>query len=169
MSRSLRDARWPDHPALATTVSVTVPFQDADPTGVAWHGNYFRYYDTARVALLARLGFGYRAMARQGQIWPIVDTRVRYLKSIAFGASVNVYAQIVEWEFRLRIYYRITRADGTLVNEAYTVQVPTNARTEALIIGAPAQLVQRIEGLIDGSISIADTFSDDQPPAEPQP
>lgn len=161
MSRSLRDKRWPNHPTLATTVAVTVPFQDADPTGVAWHGNYFRYYDAARVELLQRLGFGYRDMADFGQIWPIVDTRVRYLRSIAFGETIDVYAQIVEWEFRLRIYYRITNSAGTLCNEAYTVQVPVDARTEALIIGAPAHLLARIDALVADSTD----RSDKQPPA----
>lgn len=156
MSRTLRARNWPDHGALATTVPVTVPFQDADPTGVAWHGNYFRYYDQARVALLARLGFGYREMAAYGQIWPIVDTRVRYLKSIPFGSTVNVYAQIVEWEFRLRIFYRINEPDGTLLNEAYTVQVPVDAATENLIIGAPAHLRERIQALIDSTTNKGD-------------
>ncbi|MFK7914337.1 MAG: acyl-CoA thioesterase [Pseudomonadales bacterium] len=155
MSRTLRSRTWPDHPALATTVPVTVPFQDADPTGVAWHGNYFRYYDQARVDLLARLGFGYREMAAYGQIWPIVDTRVRYLKSIAFGTTVNVYAQIVEWEFRLRIYYRITDQNDTLLNEAFTIQVPVDAATENLIIGAPAHLIERIDALIDSNTGSA--------------
>ena len=153
MSRSLRSKAWPDHAALGTMVPVTVPFQDADPTGVAWHGNYFRYYDSARVALLARLGFGYREMAQYGQIWPIIDTRVRYLKPIAYGTEVNVYAQIVEWEFRLRIYYRITDHDGTLLNEAYTIQVPVDARTDNLIIGAPAHLLAQIAQLINSPAS----------------
>ena len=41
---------WPEHAGLHAQVTLTVPFQDADPTGLVWHGNYFRYYDVARVA-----------------------------------------------------------------------------------------------------------------------
>ena len=147
----LWNKKWPDHAGLRSTVEVTVPFQDADPTGLAWHGNYFRYFDAARVALLHKLEFGYREMAAAGQIWPIVDTRVRYLKSVPFGARVTVTAQLVEWDFRLRIYYELTDASGARVNEAFTDQVPVAAPNESLIIGVPLEVQRRIETLINGA------------------
>ncbi len=125
-----------------------VPFQDADPRGVAWHGNYFRYYDAVRTALLAKLNFGYRRMASVGQLWPIVDTRVRYRRSIVYGESVTVAAQLVEWDFRLLIYYEIRDGAGRLVNEAYTSPAPVSAKSESLIVGTPKSLRDRIEGLI---------------------
>lgn len=146
--RSLWSKSWPDHAALRTKVSVTVPFQDADPTGVAWHGNYYRYYDSARVALLARLNFGYREMAAAEQIWPIVESQVRYVKSVPFGETLQVSAQLVEWTFRLRIYYLLHNAAGERVNEAVTLQVPVAASDESLIVGSPPSLVERVESLI---------------------
>ncbi len=149
MSRSLREKHWPAHPALAASISLKVPFQDADPTGVAWHGNYFRYYDAARVELLRRLQFGYRDMSALGQIWPVVDTRARYLRAIPFGSTIDVQVQLVEWEFRLRMYYQIKNAQGTLMNEAYTVQVPVDAKTDRLIIGTPESLQTRIAELLE--------------------
>ena len=147
----LRDKAWPDHAALSVTVPVTVPFQDADPTGVAWHGNYFRYYDAARVELLKQIDFGYKQMAGRGQFWPIVDTRVRYIHSVPFGAEITVSAQLVEWEFRLRIYYEVLDAAGVRVNEAYTVQVPVAADSETLLIGVPLEIQARIEDLISAA------------------
>ena len=147
----LWDRSWPDHAGLRTVTEVTVPFQDADPTGYAWHGNYFRYYDAARVALLARLNFGYRQMAEIGQIWPIVDTRARYIRSIPFGTTITASAQLVEWEFSLRLYYELSDLDGKRLNEAYTVQVPVSAPDESLIIGVPDQVQQQVQKLIDGA------------------
>ncbi|MEM6710207.1 MAG: acyl-CoA thioesterase [Pseudomonadota bacterium] len=135
---------WPRNRALLARVSHRVPFQDADPTGAVWHGNYFRYYDLARVALLDRFEFGYRAMAKRGQLWPIVDTEVRYLKPVRYGDSIAVEARMVEWEFRLRLHYRVL-LDDHLINEAITVQVPVDATTDRLIVGAPDDLIERIE------------------------
>lgn len=143
---------WPEHPALRADVDVTVPFQDADPTGMAWHGNYFRYYDTARVALLRALQFGYREMQALGQFWPIIDTRVRYIDSMGFGDRVTVSAQLVEWEFRLRIYYQILDEQARRINEAYTVQVPVRAADESLILGVPGAFQARIQALLDGEV-----------------
>ena len=127
---------------------MTVPFQDADPSGAAWHGNYFRYYDAARGALLAKLRLDYRQMAADRQVWPIVDTRVRYRRAVPFGARIDVSAQLVEWEFRIVIYYEIDDESGTLANEAYTVQAPVSLPQQTLIVGTPARLRQRITELI---------------------
>ena len=115
---------------------------------MAWHGNYFRYYDAARVAVLHRLEFGYREMAALRQMWPIVETQVRYLKSAQFGSTLQVSAQLVEWEFRLRFFYSLTNAAGELVNEAVTVQVPVDAKDESLIVGSPDTLIAKIDALI---------------------
>ena len=144
----MRELHWPDHPQLRVEIKLDIPFQDADPTGFAWHGNYFRYYDQARSALLKKLDFSYQQMAAAEQFWPIIDTRVRYLKSIFYADSITVAAQLVEWEFRLRIFYEIRNKEQKLVNEAYTVQVPVQAKTEELIIGSPQFLLDRIEHLL---------------------
>ncbi len=146
--RRLWKKGWPDHASLRCQVDVTVPFHDADPTGVTWHGNYFRYYDTARTALLAKLQFGYRQMAAAGQSWPIIDTRVRYRRSIPYGSHITVSAQLVEWEFRMVIYYQIWNDEGTLVNEAYTVQVPLSIPTESLNVGTPEALRTRVREIV---------------------
>ncbi|MEZ5595987.1 MAG: acyl-CoA thioesterase [Pseudomonadales bacterium] len=146
--RRLWQKGWPEHPGLRGEAEIVVPFQDADPTGMAWHGNYFRYYDAARVQLLGKLGFGYRDMAAAGQIWPVVETRVRYARSLRFGEQVTVTAQLVEWEFRLRIHYTICTADGLLANEAVTVQVPVASATETIVLGSPSWLLARIDALI---------------------
>ena len=153
--RALWDKNWPDHPELRATVDLIVPFQDADPTGMAWHGNYYRYYDKARVALLDKLDFAYRSMEAIGQFWPIVDTRARFVGSVAYDDCISISAQLVEWEFRLRIYYQVHKSDGTLVNEAWTVQVPVGMQAglptsnELLIVGSPEALIKRIQQMIN--------------------
>ena len=121
---------------------------------MAWHGNYYRYYDKARVALLDKLDFAYRSMEAIGQFWPIVDTRARFAGSVAYDDRITISAQLVEWEFRLRIYYQVHKADGTLVNEAWTVQVPVGMQAglptsnELLIVGSPEPLIDRINRII---------------------
>ena len=117
---------------------------------MVWHGNYFRYYDLARIALLDAIEFDYRQMAAADQIWPIVETQVRYLRSVRYGETLRIEARMVEWEFRLRLHYLIYNETNQVVNEAVTVQVPVAAADERLIIGAPKSLCERIEArLVD--------------------
>ncbi len=127
---------------------MTVPFQDADPTGAVWHGNYFRYFDVARSALLERLDYGYRAMAESGYVWPIVDTRVRYLAGVEYGETVDVTATLEEWEYRLRISYEIFNAAGSRVTEGYTVQVPVEAGSGEMCFGLPDAMRRRLQASV---------------------
>src|SRR5215510_13646319 len=99
-----REARLP----LAVEVEVEVPFHDADPMGVTWHGNYFRYLETARSELLNSIGYNHRQMVESGWLWPVVDARIKYVRSTTFGQRLRVKATLTEYENRLKIAYTIT-------------------------------------------------------------
>ena len=101
----MRDTELPT--PLEACVEVDVPFQDADPMGVTWHGNYFRYLESARALLLARIGYGYRDMIASGYLWPIVEAHIKYVKPTVFGQRLAVTASLLEYETRLRIAYTI--------------------------------------------------------------
>lgn len=139
-------------PRLQASVKLAVPFQDADPSGAVWHGNYFRYFDAARCALLDRLDYGYRAMAASGLVWPIVDTRVRFLRRVSFDHRLEVTASLEEWQYRLHIDYEIHDGDGRRVTEGYTIQVPVDATTGEMRVGMPAALYERIDRCVRAAL-----------------
>jgi acyl-CoA thioester hydrolase len=130
---------------ISAQAAVRIPFQDADPAGVVWHGNYFRYFETARLALLEEIDYGYRQMADSGYVWPIVDTRVKFILPIRFDQTIQVKASLLEWEYRLKIAYEIFDADGQRATKGYTIQVAVDANTGELCMGLPSALLQRIE------------------------
>lgn len=136
---------------LAASVELTVPFHDADPVGVAWHGNYFRYFDHARCALLDMIGYGYRAMLDSGFYWPIVKAQVKYVRPLPFDARITVRARLLEWDYRLKIGYEIHDADGQRVTTGQTTQVAVSAATGQMHIGAPAVLRARLRAYLDRS------------------
>ncbi len=94
-------------PRFTAEVELTIPFHDIDMMGVVWHGNYFRYFEIAREALLNQFNYGYRQMKASGYLWPVVDTRVKYRDVITFEQRIRVRARIEEFENRLRIGYEI--------------------------------------------------------------
>jgi acyl-CoA thioester hydrolase len=134
---------------LSATVSVTVPYQDADPAGVAWHGNYFRYFDLARCALLDIFDYGYQRMAESGYVWPIVDTRVRYIRPIHYHQKIQVRATLLEFEYRLKIAYEIYDVTGEKLTKGYTTQVAVDAKSGELCVGSPSALLERLKNLQD--------------------
>ncbi|MCJ7557928.1 MAG: acyl-CoA thioesterase [Gammaproteobacteria bacterium] len=131
---------------VAETITVSVPFYDTDPMGVTWHGNYLKYFELARCALLDKIDFGYRRMTEYGYAWPIVDIRVKYVKSSLFEQALSVWAGIVEYENRLKIEYRIYDQDtGEIVTTGFTIQIAIDLRTKDMCFESPDALKQRIE------------------------
>ena len=98
--------------SLSVEVDIKVPFEDGDPMGVTWHGNYFRYLERARCELLNKLGYGYVAMLESGYSWPIVDTRIKFVRTTKFEQRIRVTATLEEYENRLKIAYEISDNDA---------------------------------------------------------
>ena len=97
---------------LTTETEIIVPFHDVDPMQVVWHGRYVKYFEIARCQLLESFDYNYEQMFDSGYAWPVVDMRIKYVKPLRFNQRVVVETQLVEWEFRLKIKYRIRDADS---------------------------------------------------------
>jgi acyl-CoA thioester hydrolase len=132
-------------PRFTAEVTLTVPFHDVDMMGVVWHGNYFRYFEIAREALLNQFNYGYRQMRDSGYVWPVVDTRVKYRDVLTFEQTFRVRATLVEYENRLKINYEIVDASsGKRTTTGYTIQVAVDAQSKELCFVSPAILFERM-------------------------
>ncbi|MRS19415.1 YbgC/FadM family acyl-CoA thioesterase [Enterobacteriaceae bacterium RIT692] len=125
-------------------VEITVSFHDCDPMGVVWHGNYFRFFEVAREALLRSVNYSYGEMAASGYVWPVVDTHVKYRQPLRCEEVVRVAASISEYENRLRIDYVIRNAAGQVTTKAHTLQVAVNAATQEMCFVSPDILFARL-------------------------
>ncbi len=106
--------------------------------GVVWHGNYFRYFEIAREALLNQFDYGYRQMKASGYVWPVVDTRVKYRDAVTFEQRIRVRAHVEEYENRLRIAYQIFDAQtGKRTTTGYTIQVAVEEATREMCFVSP--------------------------------
>lgn len=139
-----KDPRLSD-PRFSTRVEITVPFHDADPMGVVWHGNYFRYLEVAREALLKQFGYGYREMEASGYVWPIVDTRLKYIAPVTFEQQIVVHAELQEFENRLRIGYQIFDAQsGKRTTRGFTLQVAVHIESKEMCFVSPEILFEKM-------------------------
>lgn len=126
-------------------IEVSPMFFDLDPMGIVWHGNYVRFLEVARSALLTRLGYDYEQMAASGYSWPIVDMRLKYIKSLTLKQRVKIRAEVVEWENRLKIEYLLSDAlSGAKLTSAYTIQVAVDMKTGEMQFVCPDALLNAI-------------------------
>lgn len=130
---------------IKAEVVLEVPFHDVDMLGIAWHGHYCKYLEVARCALLDRIGYGYMAMKASGFVWPIVDLQLRFVRPARFGQSLRVLAELVEWEYRMKIKYRIADAEtGEVLVKGHTVQAAVDAATGEMEYASPAVFLERL-------------------------
>ena len=138
----------PDAPSMiSATVRLKAQFYDLDPMEVVWHGNYVRFFEQARCALLDKIAFNYVEMSRTPYIWPIVDLRVKYVRPVRFGQDIDVTATLAEHENRIRIEYRVADAiSGEVLTKAQTTQVAVVKASGETLFESPEELLQAVRG-----------------------
>lgn len=126
-------------------VELQVQFFDLDPMQIVWHGNYVKYLEVARCALLDKVGYNYEQMRDSGYMWPIIEMNLRYAGPAAFGQRLLLRAEIVEWENRLRIDYVVKdAASGKRLNKASTTQVAVDLKSGEMCFVSPAILFEKL-------------------------
>ena len=141
----MADGAVPATARVSTEIELQVQFYDLDPMAVVWHGNYARYFEHARCALLDRIGYNYTEMKDSGYLWPVIDLHVRFAQPATFGQRITVRAELVEWENRMKIEYVITdRTSGKRLTKGSTVQVAVSAATGEMCFVSPPVLFAKL-------------------------
>ncbi|MFL9923324.1 acyl-CoA thioesterase [Herbaspirillum lusitanum] len=146
----MSDPKVPARLTLASSpwqaeVELQIQFYDLDPMEIVWHGRYVEYMESARCALLDRIGYNYPAMKQSGYAWPVIDLHLRYAHPATFGQRIKVQAAIVEWENRLKIDYQVSDAvSGQRLTRASTVQVAVKIPEREMCFVSPPVLWHKL-------------------------
>ena len=142
----LTDAVAPcPQPDLSHEIELSPAFHDLDPMDIVWHGNYVKYLELARNALMAKFNYDYLQMRESGYAWPIVDMRLKYVGSAHYDQRIKIRARIVEWENRLKVDYLIScAATGAKLTRASTIQVALDISTREMCWVCPPVLWERL-------------------------
>jgi acyl-CoA thioester hydrolase len=134
---------------LTAEAEIEVPFQDLDPMQVAWHGNYFRYFEAARVKLLRMIDYDYPVMQASGYSWPLIEAHVRFIQALRYGQLIRVQAGLVEWENRLRLEYQVQdAATAKRLTTGHTIQCAVDAKSGELQLVSPPALLTRLKAYL---------------------
>jgi acyl-CoA thioester hydrolase len=103
-----------------------VRWSDCDPAGVAYHANYFSFYEAAVVAFIDERGTSWHTLLEaHGVRFPRVEARCRYLESVTFGDRLRVRFRVEELRARVAtMVFAVDRLrDGVLAAEGQVVIV----------------------------------------------
>ncbi|MCF8467619.1 MAG: acyl-CoA thioesterase [Sneathiella sp.] len=134
---------------ISAGISVKSQFYDLDPMGIVWHGNYARFFEQARCALLDKMDYNYQQMSDSGYAWPIVEMRIKYVRPIRFPQDVTVTATLAEYENRLKINYLIVDSvNSGKLTKGFTIQVAVDKKTDEMLFQSPSVLYRKVEKLL---------------------
>lgn len=125
--------------------NITVQFYDLDPMNVVWHGNYIKYMETARCELLAKIGYDYDDMRKDGVAYPVATMDLKFIKPCTFNQKLKVLTSVEEIEPCLIIKYLILDAEsGEKLFKAKTMQICIDMMTKESLYSAPNCLKEKL-------------------------
>ena len=95
---------------ISAEIEISASFYDVDSMDIVWHGNFVKYLEDARCALLEKIDYDYNTMRENGYAWPVVSINIKYISPIRFMQKVKICATLDEYENCIKIKYAITDA-----------------------------------------------------------
>lgn len=92
-----------------SSTTVRVRYAETDQMGVAWHGQYFAWFEVGRTDLLRERGCTYRELEADGLRLPVIDAAAKYLRPARYDDLLEVRTRLsrlggarVEFEYEVR-------------------------------------------------------------------
>jgi len=101
-----------NHKKLSSTSQIRVRYAETDQMGVAYHANYFVWFEVGRCDLLRTLGLSYRDLEKDGIALPVISASCKYQHAIHYDDHITVVTRgTIVSPVRLEFEYNITRGD----------------------------------------------------------
>jgi acyl-CoA thioester hydrolase len=93
--------------------SIRVRYAETDQMGVAYHGNYFAWFEVGRTDLLRNLGVTYRDLEKDGLRLPVIEAGARFLRPARYDDVLDIHTRVSSLGgARIGFEYEVRR-DGT--------------------------------------------------------
>jgi acyl-CoA thioester hydrolase len=130
---------------------VRVRYAETDQMGVAYHANFFVWFEVGRVEFLRQLGFQYKDMEQlDGCFIAVVDGRCRYKAPARYDDELLVSTHLKNVRGSvIHFGYSVARAsDGALLAEGETTHIVTDAQMQRRAL--PEKYARAFEAAMQG-------------------
>lgn len=115
-------------PVVART---RVIYGDTDMMGVAYYGNYLRWFELGRNELIRAKGMTYKQFEERGLILPVAEVEAKYLESAVYDDVIEVHTRVAQiGRVRIAFEYEVWRAE-----QPATETEPARGERELLATG----------------------------------
>ena len=121
---------------LKSVKEIEIRFNELDPLGVVWHGNFIKYFEDGREDFGNKYGISYPDLKNEGVMAPIVSVRCDYKRFVKYGENLLIETTFIDNPAaKIVLNYKISRKeDSEVVAEGSTIQVFTDTKGELLLI-----------------------------------
>jgi len=142
----------PDMPLpISCEVHRILAFSEVDAMGIAWHGNYLRFFEAAHTALMKKIGLRFQVYAKEEIGAPIVQSHVDYYSPLLIDEPFTVRAELY-WNdgARFDVAYTVFGNDHRICACGYTVQMFYHLKTHEPYMFPPQVIMEMRERWIKG-------------------
>lgn len=128
------------HPSIE--IEHKVAFYELDPMHIVWHGNYYKYFEDARSALLRSVGIDFMAFYKKSRcVFPIIKTATKHSYPLRYGDEFICRATVAECREKLIVNFEIRlKTGGRVCVKAKTEQVAVQMPEGELQFELPAEI-----------------------------
>lgn len=121
-----------------------VAFHDVDGLQVVWHGNYLKYFELARTALMRSRRLDVEDIGRLGYRLVVVESHCRHTFPLRYGERFRVHAWFRDVEYRLCVAYELFNlAHDRRAARGHTTLVTTDPQGQ-LLLATPQGILDRL-------------------------
>ncbi len=101
-------------------MELKVRYAETDAMKFVYYGNYFTYFEVARITALEALGYPYHEMEANNVMIPVLSACADYKKPAHFGNTLQVHTRWYrEGRAKIKFTYEVKRGD-TLIATGVT-------------------------------------------------
>jgi len=124
--------------------TVRVIYGDADNMGIAYHANYFRWFEIGRSEMFRDLGLAYREIEKRGIYLPVSEVGCKFTAPVRYD-DLLVIETALDTSVRggMKFNYRILKAeDETVLARGFTKHACLNGNGK--VVRPPAFIMDLI-------------------------
>lgn len=129
-------------PLPSCAIDFEVPFADTDCQKIVWHGNYFRYFELARVRLFEKCDLF--SLVEEGTYnFVVSESYCKHYHPLRFRDRCRAQVTLMDIDHRLNMRFVITKDDGTKIAKGHTHVVTLDAQGKLQLV-TPDAVTSRI-------------------------
>ncbi len=129
---------------LTATARIEIRFNECDPLGIVWHGNYVNYFQEGREAFGKKYNLSYLDMFQKGFATPIIHLQTDFKKTLQYKDVALVETTLRSTPAAKIIFDYIIKNEktGDLVCRGTTTQVFVTGTKMELSLTVPEVFAQ---------------------------